>query len=506
MRKILSLQNNYDIYEGTLIFLQNKSYPQANPNGIYGTVNFNNNPNITYNRELLDYTYFLRASNALIFSGCTPPKSIYFSIVSYLFNRHYLTTDNHTYFNRNLFASLGAALNNFVWNTSNTTHTNSYDCNYNYNSLTTVIQTGDQQTYIDIFDLLTNNSVSNISTNEINLQSLPNKYINYLPYNYTSNNIHLYNKTFDTGTIVFRVTLPYNKTQYYEYINRNQTVFMLQPKKKNWQRYNHYNTYAVSNYNYNYNYNDDVPRIPYNLSIRNTYSKNNLNETCSIYNDSLNEYKIDLINYLTTNYSNNNNSNNNKLKYVNEYKFKFIEENQHCQNQSSCYGILCIENNSECLGDNRDTLYSGPSFTNEKGLTLSNNSFYILLGLIHTNGDIKQTIYSSITFYDHHNTPLHNYDNPHITDIEYNGSGLVLPIKTSVDKNNLKNIFVVQLAPYDNCILNFNLSTNLCINNIDINTISYGTFNYRNYLNPNTKTRPDYREMIPTVLLNFTYM
>lgn len=490
LRNILSLQSDYHTYEGKLIFLQNESLPQANPSGIYGTVIFGDNPNITYKRELIDYTYFFRASNALVFSGCTPPKSIYFSMVSYLFNRYSLSINNHTYYDRNLFASLGSALNHFVWNTSNSN--NNSNNNNAFNSLTTYIQTADKQTYMDITNLLTNNSIYNVSLNEINLQSLPNKYINFLPYNYNSDNIYSYNESFDTGTIIFRVTLPDNRTQYMKYINTNQTVFMLEPK---------IHSKTKTKFQFAIDGETQTPRIPYNLSIRNTYSNNNLNETSSIYNKILNEYKINLINYLTLNQS---------MTYINQHTFGYA---QNCQNQSLCYGILCIVYNHECLGDNRDTLYSNPMLYDSNGnskeleLTLYNNSFYILLGIMHSNNDINQTIYSSITYYDHHETPLNNYNNPHITDIEYNGSSLLLPFAndTNIDERYLQNIFVVQLAPINNCVfLKYNLSSNLCIKNFYSKNISYGTFNYRNYLNPKTKTRPDIQQMIPTILLNFT--
>eukprot|EP01084_Bolivina_argentea_P002296 4231_1 len=77
MRNILSQQNEYNVYEGQLIFPQNKSYPQQNPSGIYGTTIFHN-PSVRVYEAATEYTYYLRASNLLIFAGCTPPKSSYF--------------------------------------------------------------------------------------------------------------------------------------------------------------------------------------------------------------------------------------------------------------------------------------------------------------------------------------------------------------------------------------------------------------------------------------------
>ena len=77
--------------------------------------------------------------------------------------------------------------------------------------------------------------------------------------------------------------MPQNESEYQQYINRNQTVFMLQPKS--------------------YKKNNTQPRISYDIDIRDTYSDKNLNETSSVYMEAINEYKSDLINYFTTTYN-----------------------------------------------------------------------------------------------------------------------------------------------------------------------------------------------------------
>eukprot|EP01084_Bolivina_argentea_P263043 445080_1 len=78
IRNILSKQANYYVYEGKLIFRPNASfYYIGNPSGIYGTPYFDNIYNITNPQSISPHsTYYLRSSNALIFAGCTPPKSI----------------------------------------------------------------------------------------------------------------------------------------------------------------------------------------------------------------------------------------------------------------------------------------------------------------------------------------------------------------------------------------------------------------------------------------------
>eukprot|EP01084_Bolivina_argentea_P248759 416179_1 len=184
IRNILSKQTNYTMYEGKLTFRENATFITTNPSGVYGTPYFDNIENITNPNSISPHmTYFLRPSNILIIPICTPPYSIYFSFVSYLMDRFNDYDNNTIYENRKiLFADLGATLNNLVWNTSS----NINNITNNYDSLTTVIQTGDNTTFNDIYNILTNGG---ISSHEINLQSLPNKYIKWLPYKYNNKNI-----------------------------------------------------------------------------------------------------------------------------------------------------------------------------------------------------------------------------------------------------------------------------------------------------------------------------
>eukprot|EP01084_Bolivina_argentea_P082726 149792_1 len=454
IRNILSKQNDYDVYEGQMVFFQNKSYPQQNPNGIYGGVYFNTKEIST--NDITKYSYWLRASNALLFSGCTPPKAKYFSLVSYINRRYHYISDNQTHHSIQLFASLSAALNNLIWNTT------SQNISSNYNSLTTVIQTADQQTWNKISKLLFNNG---ISKQEINLHSLPNEYIHFVPYECNGNDIFLCQHTYDTGMWIFRITLPENLTDYEKYISTNQTVFMLQPK--------------------DINKNSSEPTIAYNISIRNVYSRNNYNETSSIYVDVLKQYKMDLINYFTSVYN---------MSFVNEKVFN-DPFGSMCDNQTLCYGFICIAQMFQCYGDNRDGRYYGPG-----SLYIGKNNFYVMLGVIHSNNAIKQTIYSNIVYM--YQNSLSSHIDPAISNSEYNGSGLVLPVNTSVDEEYLKNIFVVQAAAIENCIYIDELSDKLCIKNKTLPVV--GTIEQRHYLNPITKTRPDYNEIIPSIVLNFT--
>eukprot|EP01084_Bolivina_argentea_P166272 288703_1 len=444
IRSILSSQTDYDVYEGKLIFVQNATdFPGTNSNGIYGATYFGNISNLTDPHSIAPkYSYFMRSSNALIFPGCTPPKSVYFSINSYLLDRF---TYNHSRYHRKvLWSDLGASLNNLVWNTSTPNISNNYD------SLTIYIQTADHKTYNDIYTAFTAN---NISSNEINLQSLPNKYINFLPYKYNNKNLNEYNSSYDTAQILFRITIPENNKDYQTYINQQQTLFMLQPKNPS---------------------NRNAPRIPFEPVTRNPYSPDNFNESASNYSSVMNQYKMDLISYLQKTYN---------LIYKREMVIPCLND--------ICYGFCCIDVNANCGGETRDALY----YQLNSNVTLFENNYFIIMGMMHTNKDIKQTVYSNIVYDDHIYRPYVHESNPSITNFEYNGSALILPVETDINKIYLENIFVVQLAHKYLCIDGL---PGICTSDI-----GYGDLFIRNYLNPITKTRPDVSQIIHDIVIEF---
>eukprot|EP01084_Bolivina_argentea_P187597 323098_1 len=452
IRTILTTKTNYDIYEGTLYFgLNASSKPGANPSGIYGAPYFNNYENITNPDGVRPHsTYYLRSSSALIFAGCTPPKSIYFSFVSSIIDRFNDYYNNKTSPKTWLWASLGASLNNLEWNT--TTNINSLGTeNNNYDSLTTVIQTADNKTYNDLHNILTQNE---ITSHEINLQSLPNKYIKFLPYKYSTNNINQYNHTYDTGSFLLRVALSENQNEYQQYIHTNQTIFLLHPK--------------------DVNPNNNIPNQPFDPVRRNIYSTKNVNES-SVYLPIINEYEKDLINYFEITYN---------LTYINSRIFPDFDA--QCNGIIDC-GFSCIECNSNCGGDNRDGQYwqLNEIFPNYP-------HFYIIMGVIHTN--LKQTLYSNIAL-----EVLHD-NSVSISDLDYNGSGLILPVKTNINKEYLENIFVVQLTNQELCVNEYKLP-GFCNGTTGI--IGDVAVMIRDYLNQNTKTRPNVNELVPPILIQF---
>merc|ERR1711933_225864 len=96
--------------------------------------------------------------------------------------------------------------------------------------------------------------------------------------------------------------------------------------------------------------NNSEPRMPYDINIRNVESSNSFNESSSNYAHALNEYKSDLITYFEEEHH---------FRYENKKVFN-DPFGKHCANQTMCYGFKCIDELTECYGDNRDALYSGP--------------------------------------------------------------------------------------------------------------------------------------------------
>eukprot|EP01084_Bolivina_argentea_P014293 26713_1 len=442
IRSILQQQTEYNIItEGTFLFAVNSTNWGANPSSVYGLWSFDNS------KEAADasQTWYMRSQSAIIFGGCTAPQSVYMSFVPYLYKRFNYIKNNKTHKSETLFASLSASLNNLVLNISS---------NLAYNSLTTIIHTADQQTFNDLNNLLINNG---ISSSEINLESLPNQYINFLPYEYNKDNVDKYNGTYDTAGMLNRIALPYNTQQFNQYISINQTVYMVQPK----------------------NAKGSTPRKPFGINIRNTYSTKNINES-NVYNVSLNEYKNDLITYLENTY---------KMKFISEINFK---QTATPNSSRADYGFSCIQNNIDCFGDNRDAQY----WSTSSGTKLKNDSFYIVLGVIHTN--IQQTLYSNIVVYENSYYPDYNAT---LTNFDYNGSALILPVNTKVNKDILQNLFVIQLSRPYSCI---NGLPGWCLNEKELDYNAGFDFHERNYLNHFTATRPDMSEIVGNILLQFT--
>ena len=197
------------------------------------------------------------------------------------------------------------------------------------------------------------------------------------------------------------------------------------------------------------------------------YSPENVNET-TIYKDALEQYGMDLVEYLESEYK--------SLRYINSTIIGPCPPGNEPVRCNLCDDLYC-QINKEC--------------------DMDDHIFYVIIGIMHTNDDIKQTTYSAITY----QPLLRKGVDPHINCFEYNGSGLILPVKTSVDKELLKDIFVVQLTDKNNCdLIEYDLP-GLCIDGIEIYDGSVVVI--RNYLNPITKTSPIAMEIVASIMLRF---
>ncbi len=99
-----------------------------------------------------------------------------------------------------------AATNYFILNTSN------------FNALTTVVLTGDKQTGIDL------RSVLDAST--LNFLTIPNEYAHFKSYN----NIYE-DETYDKFSVLYRMSLWDNNTEFIQYVNKMQheTIWRISP-------------------------------------------------------------------------------------------------------------------------------------------------------------------------------------------------------------------------------------------------------------------------------------
>ena len=438
----------YTVIEGNLTFLINSSAYGANPSSVYGIYQFNDpSGDIIQTAEIAWKPY--SGCDAVLLTGCTPPKMKYFSFVPYIYQRYHPINQTH----RNmeiLFASLGASLNNLVINSTDYNNWNiAHNTTNNYDSLITVITTADKHTFNDISTQLTKIGLSKT----INLNSIPIEYTNFVSPNETDN------KQYDSLAVMYRSSLPQNKTQYQSFIHTNQTVYYIQNKQ------------CI----------DYQPRIPFQPFVRN--STTNYNET-EEYLTPFNEYKEKLILYFTQNLS---------YTLEDEYTFKQLYHEPEYD-----YGYECIDYDKNCLGDNRDAQYwIMNNSLSDNYFHIDNQSIFIIVGINHHN--LNMTLYSNIVLYEIE--PIGPVPGPSINNFEYNNSTQILPINNGdINQKYIENMFVIQLARPINCISGL---PGFCLNQHQWGNDLKTTFAARDYLNPMSKTRPNHLEIITPIILQF---
>eukprot|EP01084_Bolivina_argentea_P111295 198636_1 len=131
----------------------------------------------------------MHGSTALLFYGCLPPSSHYFSYRSYV-NRRYNpanTTNFTTKFfpEENPYGSLGDMLNHKIINKT-------YSNNINRN-ISIIISTADATTYNDITQNIINNMNDIDVKSMINLDAMPSEWVQFKEYDW-------YNQLLNGGT------------------------------------------------------------------------------------------------------------------------------------------------------------------------------------------------------------------------------------------------------------------------------------------------------------------
>eukprot|EP01084_Bolivina_argentea_P212691 361490_1 len=437
-----AIGDKYSIIKGEMVWLTNVTKLGNNPSGIYGVYEIPFSSQIIMNDNFGDMLF--HSHDAIVFAGCTPTKSKYYSVVSYLFNRYNNAKNNQS--QNWLFASLGSSLNHLLINTSTS--------DTPFNCLTTVIHTADNVTFTHIYNSLYNHT-NNI--NDINLNRIPSDYFNFAPYNVDINNFATYPLPFDTYSVVWRIAIPNNINQYNEYISMKQNIFYLK-------------------YNYPSHPDDNKPYVNYsNLTCTlDPYSPYLFNETSVYYND-LKQYANDLAYNISSTYN---------------YSFKTLSVFPFIHHET---GYNCINNQVYCGADDRDAVYSSAGYLN-----FNLDEYYIVVGVNSYNNNL--TLYQNICYYTRYDGPSGQSDNVAITNFEYYNSVVDLNIPTNVSKSSLNNFYLIQFArpnEFIENIMGFNITFN------DVNTSQQIKPYVRDYLNPFTKTGPYYLDLVSPLLLSF---
>merc|ERR1712154_287123 len=129
------------------------------------------------------------------------------------------------------------------------------------------------------------------------------------------------------------------------------------------------------------------------------------------------------------------------------YHLKFVSSSPFLDITS--YGFECIETNRNCIGETRDALYWT---LDDRALKFDEQSFYLLVGVNHAN--TKQSEYASITLYDVEKGSEETKGD--LSNLDLNGTALLLPVDTNVNEKYLENMWIAQLSRPDNCIYDGN--------------------------------------------------
>eukprot|EP01084_Bolivina_argentea_P309850 536003_1 len=452
-----SLGDKYTITQGKLAWPSNFTSWGNNPSGVYGVYVI---PKTQITVQDGIYDTLLHSHDAIVFAGCTPPVAKYFSIIPYLYNRFNAkniinknTNATKTLAEFRTCAALGAGINHLIINTSSQ---NPFD------SLTTVIETADNDTYSDIYSVLHNES----RPNDINLLRIPNDYFVHAPYNVDIHTYPTYPLIFDSYYTIWRIEIPLNNTAFYQYINNypgnSQTVFYL--------KYN------------NAEPDDITPFQKYNnLSCtRDCKSSSSINET-TLFLDNFMVYVHDLA-----------------VNVSSFYKYSIINITQMYEWGSvPNYGYQGITESLDAGCNNPDAVY----FVDHP-LTITDTDYYMVVGI----NSFKQnlTTYQSLCYMVRDGNPF-EYGGYALRDavfnnFQYYNSTYQLNVATNVSEEVIQNFYVIQAGRPNSFIpgiMGFNITYK------DVNSTCNISFVERNYLHPLTKTQPDLLDLVTPMIIQF---
>eukprot|EP01084_Bolivina_argentea_P193463 331903_1 len=485
-----SLKNEgYVIEEGYLEWFVNRTGYAANPNFIYGVYNFERMEIENYHDHYISIRghfsvnnfWFMYGTTALLFYGCLPPSSHYFSYRSYV-NRRYnpLNTTNFTakYFpEEDPYGSLGDMLNHRIVN-----HTFSDSLNRN---ISIFISTGDEITYDDISNAVKKNmNNSEYDINKIiNLDTMPSKWVKY-------KNIDWYSQLLNGGTVdsVGIMLRSYNKPtenvtieEFNQYFYQNQSVYKI--------------------YHKNYTNNSVLPRKPYNVNSSVRYNDNQTNiipNEIQLLEPYYDKYIELLISFMTST--------------ANLYQFRGIHVSRSHYTGNLGYGYQCIEWGTRCMADNRDCQYffTGPDLSY---LPNDNKTVQFIVGVVHADMNVCE--WSNIVPYFPNDGIVEyithkNYraNGSVLMDYEYRLSALSFP--PNIDNNTIPydilNKFFIISVMRPGTAHNYKYLNMTPYFIIDTDKLKYKDGYVpveRCYVNNITKTRPPQQNILPMTVVDF---
>eukprot|EP01084_Bolivina_argentea_P275786 470417_1 len=436
----------FGLYDATTTYTY--TVPFARPDTIYLVSQFDDG-------EI--YTRF-GGQDAILFRTCTPPNVKYFGYRSYSTVRIIEQSFNYTPTEyTELTASLGDTLNHMIINTESSDDTL---FPAPFDRKTNIVTTGDEQTWTDIVTSFTN--VGLLTVMSLNLDA-----VNSTLFNYSQSELEVPR---DTLSLVYRIQWDeHNECDKSQYLNHSFPFYRFYKTSRN-------------------------PQYPINKKLRSPYdSFIPATQNCSLWeNCPANRVYFEL-------------SISTLIEYVEmQYKYTFISNttlNNDVMNDSIYifkHGIYCTEHQTNCMFDNRDTYYSWDGEQH----TLSTTDFYLIVGLNHNNYSMSTTNSISLAVNDEDfsfeivdiitNDCYQKYDLMDIVNCSQTESGC----------QQLKNVFVIQIARPNNCI-DATISS-MCPSYKVLGSNDRFIFFGEATLNPQTKTIPDHNQLIEWRLLKFS--